>query len=152
MPNGTYSLQSVATDTVAEATTSSPITVTVNNPAPTTTVLIPSNGATQFGTAALLDASASANVTSVKFELTGGTLSDQVVATATPTYYGWLAQWNTTTVPNGTYTLQSVAAYSGGVTGTSPGVTVTVANPGLADLANSSFTATGVGHCRWKRL
>ena len=142
VPNGTYSLQSVATDTVAETTTSSPITVTVDNPAPTTTVLIPSNGATQSGTAALLDASASANVTSVKYELTGGTLSDQVVATATPTYYGWLGQWNTTTVPNGTYTLQSVAAYSGGVTGTSPGVTVTVANPGLADLANSSFTFT----------
>jgi hypothetical protein len=90
-------------------------------------------------------------VTSVKYELTGGTLTDQVIATATPTYYGWLAQWNTTTVPNGTYTLQSVAAYSGGVTGTSPGVTVTVANPGLADLANSSFTATASG-CRWKRL
>ncbi len=143
VPNGTYSLQSVATDTVAETTTSSPITVTVDNPAPTTTVLIPSNGATLSGTAALLDASASANVTSVKYELTGGTLTDQVVATATATYYGWLGQWNTTTVPNGTYTLQSVAAYSGGVTGTSPGVTVTVANPGLADLANSSFTATG---------
>jgi hypothetical protein len=143
VPNGTYSLQSVATDTVAKTTTSSPITVTVDNPAPTTTVLIPSNGATQSGTAALLDASASANVTSVKYELTGGTLSDQVVATATPTLYGWLAEWNTTSVPNGTYTLQSVAAYSGGVTGTSPGVSVTVANPGLADLANSSFTFTG---------
>ena len=43
---------------------------------------------------------------SVTFEVTGGSLSDQVVATATPTYVGWLAQWNTTTVPNGTYTLQ----------------------------------------------
>jgi uncharacterized protein YjbI with pentapeptide repeats len=150
VPNGSYSLQSVATDTVNETTTGSPITVTVNNPAPTTTVTIPSTGATQSGTAALLDASASANVTSVKFELTGGTLTDQAVATATPTYYGWLAQWNTTTVPNGTYTLQSVAAYPGGVTGTSPGVTVTVANPGLADLANSSFpvtTAVGGSGC-----
>ncbi len=48
-------------------------------------------------------------------------------------------------MPNGTYTLQSVAAYPGGLTGTSPGVTVTVANPGLADLANSSFTATTTG-------
>ena len=145
VPNGTYSLQSVATDTVAETTTSSPITVTVDNPAPTTTVVIPSNGATQSGTAALLDASASANVTNVKYELTGGTLTDQVIATATPTYYGWLAQWNTTTVPNGTYTLQSVASYSGGLTGTSPGVTVTVGNPGLADLANPSFTSTSSG-------
>jgi uncharacterized protein YjbI with pentapeptide repeats len=142
VPNGTYSLQSVATDTVNETTTSSPITVTVDNPAPTTTVLIPSNGATQSGTAELLDASASANVTSVKYELTGGALTDQVISTARPTYYGWLGQWNTTTVPNGTYTLQSVAAYAGGVTGTSPGITVTVANQGLTDLANSSFTVT----------
>jgi hypothetical protein len=51
-----------------------------------------------------------------------------VIATATPTYYGWLAQWNTTTVPNGTYTLQSVASYGGEVSGTSTPITVTVHN------------------------
>ena len=109
---------------------------------PSTDVLLPSNGATVTG-GRYLDASASSGVTKVQYALTGGTLSDAVIATATPTYYGWLAGWDTTTVPNGTYTLQSVATYSGGVTGTSPGVTVTVANPGLADLANSSFTVTG---------
>jgi hypothetical protein len=145
VPNGSYLLSSLAFNSTGSAYSVGGVNITVNNPTPTTSVVIPSNGATQSGTAALLDASASANVTSVKYELTGGTLTDQVIATATPTYYGWLAQWNTTTVPNGTYTLQSVAAYSGGVTGTSPGVTVTVANPGLADLANSSFTATATG-------
>ena len=41
--------------------------------------------------------------------MSGGTLTNQVIATATPTIYGWLAQWNTTTVPNGTYSLESVA-------------------------------------------
>ncbi len=141
VPNGSYLLSSQASNSLGSAY-SSGVNITVSNPPPTTSVVIPSSGATQSGTAALLDASASANVTSVKYELNGGTLTDQLIATATPTYYGWLAQWNTTTVPNGTYTLQSVAAYSGGVTGKSPGVTVTVANPGLADLANSSFTAT----------
>ena len=40
---------------------------------------------------------------------------------------GW-PDWNTTAVPNGTYTLQSVASYAGGVSGTSPGITITVAN------------------------
>ena len=81
-------------------------------------------------------------MTQVQYELTGGTLNHAVIATATPTIYGWTASWNTTTVPNGTYTLQSVASYGGEVSGTSPGITITVANPGLADLANSSFTVT----------
>ena len=93
----------------------------------------------------MLDAVASSGVTKVQYEITGGTLNDSVIATATPTIYGWIALWNTTAVANGTYTLQSVAAYSDGVTGTSPGVTVTVANPGLADLADSSFTSTASG-------
>jgi Bacterial Ig domain len=128
VPNGSYLLSSLAFNSAGSAYSLGGVNITVNNPTPTTSVVIPSNGATQSGTAALLDASASANVTSVKYELTGGTLTDQVIATATPTYYGWLAQWNTTTVPNGTYTLQSVAAYSGGVSGTSPGVAATVNN------------------------
>ena len=51
-----------------------------------------------------------------------------MIATATPSIYGWLATWKTTAVPNGTYTLQSVAAYGGGVSGTSSGITITVAN------------------------
>ena len=51
-----------------------------------------------------------------------------MIATGTPTIYGWLASWNTTSVANGTYTLQSVASYAGGVSGTSPGITVTVSN------------------------
>jgi hypothetical protein len=129
LPNGTYTLQSVATDRVGQSTTSAPITITVNNPPPTTTVLIPSSGATQSGTAALLDASASAGVTSVSYELNGGTLSNQVIATGAPTLYGWLDEWNTTSVPNGVYTLQSVASYAGGVSGTSAPITITVNNP-----------------------
>ena len=143
MPNGSYSLESVATDAAANTDTSTPITITVNNPAPTTTVLIPSNGATLSGTAATLDASAS-NATSVEFALFGGTygLSGHLIGTATATIYGWLDSWNTTTVPNGSYVLVSAASGPGG-SGFSTGVTITVANPGLTDLANSSFTVTG---------
>jgi Bacterial Ig-like domain (group 3)/Bacterial Ig domain/Pentapeptide repeats (8 copies) len=128
VPNGSYTLQSLATDSVTETAASAPITVTVNNAPPSTTVLIPSGGATQSGTAALLDASASANVTSVTYELTGGTLTNQIIATGTPTLYGWLAEWNTTTVHNGTYQLNSVASYAGGVSASSTPITITVSN------------------------
>jgi acetyl esterase/lipase len=93
----------------------------------TTTVVLPSNGATLSG-AQYLDATASSGVTGIQYELSGGGLTDSVIATATPTLYGWLASWNSTSVPNGTYTLQSVASYQGGVSGTSPGIAVSVAN------------------------
>jgi hypothetical protein len=67
-------------------------------------------------------------VTMVKYEVSGGSLVDTVIATATPTIYGWLAAWNTTTVPNGTYALQSVASYAVGVSGSSAPITVSVTN------------------------
>jgi hypothetical protein len=132
VPNGTYTLQSSADCfTGAGFGMSPPITITVDNPTPTTYVLIPSNQTTQSGTGALLDASASPNAGTVTFELSGGRLSDKVVATATPTIYGWLAQWDTTTVPDGIYSLQSVASFpspNGADSGTSSPVTISVAN------------------------
>ena len=130
VPNGIYSLVSVATDTVAETTTSASVSITVDNAPPTTAVLIPSTGTTQSGTTALLDANSSANVTTVTYELSGGpsNLSDQVIATGSPTYYGWLAQWNTTAVLNGSYSLVSVASYLNGVSTTSAPVTINVNN------------------------
>jgi hypothetical protein len=39
-----------------------------------------------------------------------------------------VATWNTASVPDGTYSLTSVASYAGGVSGTSAPVSVTVAN------------------------
>jgi Bacterial Ig domain len=96
-----------------------------------TSVLVPSNGATLKGSSVALDASASgpSKVTAINFTLSGGSLSSpEHVATASPSFYGWNAIWNTTSTPNGTYTLQSVATDSGGVTATSAGITVTIAN------------------------
>ena len=62
-----------------------------------------------------LDASAS-NATSVEFRLFGGVYgyNAPVICTATPTIYGWLCSWNTTTVPNGSYVLLSEAFNSTG--------------------------------------
>ena len=98
---------------------------------PTTSVIYPTNGASLSGSYTL-DASTSEtplfHVTSVRYEITGETLHDHIIATARQTLAGWLATWNTATVPNGTYTLHSLASYGQGKTATSPGVTVTVDN------------------------
>ena len=125
--DGTYTLQSVASYAGGVSGPSPGITITVANTPPTSAVVVPSVGSSVSGTQ-VLDASASSGVTQVQYELTGGSLTDSVIATATATVYGWLATWNTTAVPNGTYTLQSVASYAGGVSGPSPGITITVAN------------------------
>ena len=131
VPNGTYTLTSVATDMSGTTGTSPGVTVTVDNVGLNTQVLIPSDGATVSGST-VLDAAASgtSDVTGVQFEVTGGSLSNQVVGTATPTLYGWIATWDTTTVPNGSYTLNSVATETGGTIATSQGITVTVTNVG----------------------
>ncbi len=130
VPNGTYTLQSVAYDAAGNRGVSSRVTIVVQNPLPTTSVLIPSNGASVSGSHVLLDASASGSsaVSSVEFRLTGGSLNDALIATATPTYYGWIASWDSTSVPDGTYMLQSVADDSGGNQGIGPAISVTVAN------------------------
>lgn len=91
VPNGTHTLQSVASSGV----------------------ILPSNGATVSATEGL-DASASAGVTQVRYELTGGSLNHSVIATATATIYGWTAVGSPRTLQNGNDVLQSVAFYAGG--------------------------------------
>ena len=97
---------------------------------PVTTVLVPSSNSTVSGTSVVLDASANneSGISKVEFHLTGGSLSDTLIATATPTEFGYVAYWVSTTVPNGTYTLQSVAYDSVGLAGRSPAVPITVSN------------------------
>lgn len=97
---------------------------------PSTQVLVPSSGATVAGTKVVLDAGASSGVTKVQFELSGGpgSLGDTVIATATPTIYGWIALWDSTRFLDGSsYTLQSIAT-EGGSSTTSPGISITVSN------------------------
>jgi hypothetical protein len=98
-----------------------------------TRVLVPWTGATLSGGSAVLDASAvaSGHVTGVTFDLSGGSLSKPVViGPAVGTLFGWIALWNTASVANGTYSLQSVVTEAGGATATSPKISVTVRNAG----------------------
>jgi outer membrane protein assembly factor BamB len=96
---------------------------------PATSVVQPSNGATLSGTTTLV-ASASDDVTvsKVEFHLTGASYNDALIGVATPTRFGWIYNWNTASVPNDTYTLNSVATDLAGNVGRSANVTITVSN------------------------
>jgi hypothetical protein len=126
VPNGSYALVSEASNSAGN-TFSKGVSISVTNPLPTTSIFIPSKGATLSGST-WLDAPAS-NATSVKFLLFGGTYgyAAPVVCTATPTAYGWLCAWNTTTVPNGSYALVS-EAFNWGGSAFSSGVSINVDN------------------------
>jgi pseudomonalisin len=89
---------------------------------PTTSITAPANGATVSGTVSVT-ASASDNVgvTKVEFYLDGALKS---TSTASP--YSW--SFNTTTVANGSHTLQSKAYDAAGNVGSSATVNVTVSN------------------------
>jgi hypothetical protein len=122
---GTYPLVITASNG-ASPNAAQNFTLTVVNP-PTTSILIPSNGAT-LSAATYLDASAS-NASSVTFRLFGGAFgyNAPVICRATPTIYGWLCGWNTARVPDGSYVLVSEAFNSAG-SAFSSGVSITVDN------------------------
>ena len=60
--------------------------------------------------------------------LTGGALNDVLIGTATSTTYGWLYHWDSTSVANGAYFLQSVAYDTTGISATSAAIGITVKN------------------------
>jgi acyl dehydratase len=65
-------------------------------------------------------------VSKVEFVLTGGLLRYRL--TATEGAEGWVVLWNTTTVPNGRYTLRCVAFDAAGHQSSSKRIWVRVAN------------------------
>jgi hypothetical protein len=140
VPNGSYAFTADCDFDQCPGAGAGATPFNVNNPAPSTTVIIPSTGATLSGTTATLDASAS-NATSVKFLLFGGSFgyNAPVICTATATIYGWLCAWNTTSVPNSSYTLVSEASGPGGSTYSS-GVGFTVKNPTVSFAGSTVFT------------
>ena len=105
-------------------------TPSVAIPNPVTAILNPSGGADLTGMQTL-DANASDSASAIRqvqYVLTGGSLNDAVIATATDSYYGWYASWQSGNVANGTYTLQSVVTDAAGNVAYSPGVTINVDN------------------------
>ena len=136
VPNGSYVLVSEASGAGGNVF-SSPISITVDNPPPSTTVvLVGESGTLDSAQTSVLDAVASPGVTQVTIVVT--VLGNIVTPlTATPTIYGWIVvlpvnqPCNPQTNPDchatsASASIQSVASYSGGVTGTSAPVPATI--------------------------
>ncbi len=123
--NGTYVLSARARDMAGNSSTSSGVTVTVNNPpdttSPTVRVTNPSSSST-IGGKLVLSAFASDNigVAGVQFRVD----STNVGAEATTAPYRIV--WDTSTVASGTHTLTAVARDAAGNRTTSSPITVTV--------------------------
>jgi hypothetical protein len=98
-----------------------------------TTLARPYDGATLSGTA-VLDAGVEAypGVSHVEFLLTDTSNHSTIVGSGDQSLVGWLFEWNTTTVANGTYILRSIAYGVTGRSSQSPGITVTIDNVNTA--------------------
>jgi hypothetical protein len=94
-----------------------------------TQVLQPTDGARVSGVT-VLDAgvTSTAGIVKVQFEVTGNGLDSVPVGTARITVAGWISVWNTITVPNGYYKVQSVLYRSGGRVSASSPIWVAVSN------------------------
>ena len=126
----TYGFIATAFDTAGNESTPSTeatITITTSPPpadttAPTVALSTPSAGTVSGTVTVSASASDNVGVAGVQFRLQGANLG--VEDTTNP----YSTSWNTTTVPNGSYTLTAIARDAAGNTKTSAAVTVTVSN------------------------
>ena len=121
--NGPHVLTAVARDAAGNVTTSSSVTVTVDNQAPTVSITAPPTGSlVRADTSVTAIASDNGTVAGVQFKLDGNNLGAEV--TTAP----YTMAWNTATATNGSHVLTAVARDAAGNTTTSPSVSVTVDN------------------------
>jgi YVTN family beta-propeller protein/VCBS repeat-containing protein len=121
--DGTYVLTAIARDAAGNLTTSAPVTIIVDNTAPTVALTAPADGATVSGTVTLSAIAAdNVEVAGVQFHANG--VEVEAEDTADP----YSVSWDTTALTNGSYTLTAVARDTAGNTTTSAPLTVTVNN------------------------
>ena len=92
-------------------------------------VNLPRNGSTLHGKQ-FLDVKVSDlfDITKVDYVLSGPDREGATFATGFQTNYGWIGRWNTSTVPNGRYTIKAKVSDSGGRTVMTPPIEVRVEN------------------------
>jgi hypothetical protein len=137
--DGGHSLTTKAYDAAGNIGTSAPVSVTVDNTAPTTSITSPAAGATVSGTVTVA-ASASDNIGVTKVEFY---LDSALQSTSTAAPYSW--SWNSATAANGAHTLTTKAYDSAGNVTVSVPVSVTSNNVDTTPpTAPSGLTASGL--------
>jgi subtilisin family serine protease len=139
--NGAHTLTAVARDAAGNATTSTPVAVTVDNLAPSVSVSSPASGAllrASVGVAA--NASDNVGVAGVQFKLDGADLGAEDTA---PPY---TLTWDTTGASDGAHTLTAVARDAAGNSAASAPVSVIVDNQ--APSATITSPASGASVAR----
>ena len=122
--NGSHTLTAKATDTSGNSTTSSPVSVTVNNQditPPTVSITSPTVGSNVNGTVTLsANATDNVAVANVQFQIDGTNYGPPL--TVAP----YSESWDTTTVTNASHTITAIATDTSGNSTTSSPVSVTV--------------------------
>jgi len=143
--NGTHTLTALARDAAGNTTTSSGVTITVNNVvvdtvAPTVSITAPVAGTVSGTVTVSASAADNVGVVGVQFKLDGVNLA--IENTSAP----YTLTWNTASSSNGAHTLTAVARDAAGNTTTSSGVTITVNNVVVDTAAPTvSITAPAAG-------
>ncbi len=122
--SGVHKLTAVARDAAGNSTTSSSITVTIDNTPPTVSISAPTNNITVSGAGVMVSANASDNVgvVGVQFLMDSSNLGDE--DTTSP----YSVLFDTTKIANGLHILKAVARDTVGNTAVSSTVTVNVNN------------------------
>ncbi len=127
--NGSHTITAVARDGAGNTTTSSPVTVSVNDAVPDTTpptisITVPTNNATVSNDVSLTaTASDNIGVVGVQFKVDGQNLGNE---DATEPYQ---TMWSTTYLINGNHTITAIARDAAGNTTTSSSIILTVSDP-----------------------
>jgi Bacterial Ig domain len=101
----------------------------VSKTPPTTSVLRPTGGVSLNGVVKLVaEASDIWGVSRVEFQYAGEGMPYTTIDVAVSSSYVWLGTWNTSIIPDGIYTVRSVAYAPTGLVAYSAGVTVNVRN------------------------
>ena len=98
-------------------------------PTPSAVVLSPSSGTKVSGSTWFdVQPASSSKVSTCTLVATGGSLHGSQIAVLKPTLGGWVAIWDTTTVPNATYRVSAMVYNDAGRSGRGPAISVTVQN------------------------